>query len=635
MIKPEKMQKVRIIGLRKDEPHVISTLHELGLLEITAVDTRLNVSREKLLDVYFIVSEHLTRIRGIRSTLIPLSRGKKRLSLEEAISKSKYLVKLEERIKLLEAKREMAESRIDDLLEQHSQLKKIQNLDIDLGRLYPSKYTESFIGTIKRKNYQQLKNQLGQNVTLSIAHSEEGGYACAICASKKENIRQILEKSGFEFISIPPLTGTPKENLLKIEKEAEALRKSLEEINEEYLSISEEHWEQIDSIDRALKIWEARCVKVSEFGATQETFIAEGWCTAKNYHRLETGLKKVFGKRIFIKQIEGGEPPTKLSNPKPVRPFEFLVEFFSLPKAWEIDPSSILAFTFPFIYGMMVGDVGYGLISLVFALLLISLTKSPMLQGFAKLWALAAIPSIVFGIFFDEWFGFTFESFMHELGFSVSGSFLKVFFNLDIHLSRLHDIKQLIFLSVIVGILHLILGLFLGFLNERDHSRAHAIAKLGWIGLLIAGILLVPNLMFKTSLLHLPFDEVIMGAILFAVSLIAIINAEGIVGVFEIPSIAGNALSYSRIAAVGLAGVVVAEAIINKLIFEGVALPNKENALLFIVLVFIVFFLHAINTFLAMFESLVQGARLNLVEFYGKFFHGGGKRFSPFSMEER
>ncbi len=257
-----------------------------------------------------------------------------------------------------------------------------------------------------------------------------------------------------------------------------------------------------------------------------------------------------------------------------------------------------------------------------------------MLQGFAKLWAIAAIPSILFGIIFDEWFGFTFQSFMHEFGIVVHGTFLQAFFGIGLHLARLHDIGMLILITVLVGVLHLSIGLFLGFLNEWAHSKWHAAAKLAWIGILVSGLFLIPHLMFKTSLLNLPINELTAGGIIFAASLLIILKVDGIMGIFEIPGIAGNALSYARIAAVGIAGVVVAEAIINKLIYEGMAVPNKGSMAVFAIMTIIVFILHVLNTFLAMFESLVQGARLNLVEFYGKFFHGGGKKFAPFTMEE-
>jgi V/A-type H+-transporting ATPase subunit I len=101
---------------------------------------------------------------------------------------------------------------------------------------------------------------------------------------------------------------------------------------------------------------------------------------------------------------------------------------------------------------------------------------------------------------------------------------------------------------------------------------------------------------------------------------------EGLMGLFEVPGVVSNVLSYVRIAGVGVVGVVLAE-IINEFLAPS---PSLGVLNLIIFPLFIVF--HFANAFLAMFESLVQVGRLNLVEFYSKFYHGGGKPFKPFSL---
>jgi len=305
------------------------------------------------------------------------------------------------------------------------------------------------------------------------------------------------------------------------------------------------------------------------------------------------------------------------------------VEFFGLPVYDEVEPAAILAMTFPIIYGMMVGDVGYGLMSVVIALVILSKFKSGILNSVGKLWALAAIPTVLFGFFFDEWFGFSFQNFVAFFGVHVNGTFLSLF-GIGLVLHRLEDISQLIVFTVMVGVLHLALGFLIGFFNEWHHNKTHAIAKLGWIGVLVSGLLLVPNLLFNAPFIPLAFDQVLVGAILFVVCVILIVRADGIIGLFEIPGVAGNAMSYARIAAVGIVGVVIAEKIINDLLVNGI-LAHTNNPIIFILVLAFVILLHFVNTFLAMFESLIQGARLNLVEFYGKFFHGGGRKFAPFA----
>ena len=120
-----------------------------------------------------------------------------------------------------------------------------------------------------------------------------------------------------------------------------------------------------------------------------------------------------------------------------------------------------------------------------------------------------------------------------------------------------------------------------------------------------------------------------MGAGLFLVSVAVIAGVEGFIGVIEIPSILGNILSYTRIAAVGIVGVVIAEKLVNEFL-----LPLPKAGLMLFILIPLFVGLHLFNCFLAMFESLIQGGRLNIVEFRSKFLRGGGRAFRPFALPE-
>ncbi|MEW6329665.1 MAG: V-type ATPase 116kDa subunit family protein, partial [Candidatus Micrarchaeota archaeon] len=335
---------------------------------------------------------------------------------------------------------------------------------------------------------------------------------------------------------------------------------------------------------------------------------------------LESGVKGVVVQNARMRE---GEGPTLLDNPRIVGPFEFLVEFYSLPRPNEIDPSMVLMLTFPIIYGMMLGDVIYGVISFLIAMLIISKTKPGMLQGFARLWAYAAIPAAIFGIIFDEWMGFTHAHLLDllfgEAGVEGMGLHLPLYHGI----SRVENVGLLLVLTIITGMIHLSLGLVLGALNEWNHNRVHAHAKLGWVFVEWGGFFVLSTLLFQA------FAPVLMyaGALVFLLGAWLIVRADGLFGIIEIPGIAGNTMSYARIAAVGIAGVIPAEFVINKLL-----LPSGD-LITMLILMPIFLGVHVFNVILGMFESLVQGARLNLVEFYTKFFHGSGRKFSPFRVE--
>jgi len=179
------------------------------------------------------------------------------------------------------------------------------------------------------------------------------------------------------------------------------------------------------------------------------------------------------------------------------------------------------------------------------------------------------------------------------------------------------------FLCIIVGMVHLGLGFLLGAINEWGHSRKHAIAKLCWIGIEISGFLLVASFMFGALN---EFSAAALG--LFALSIAGLVAGEGPIAAVEIPGIASNIMSYIRIAAVGVGGVIIAEAI-NELLLPRIEL-SPLGLVFFLITLAAYLLLHASSCILAMFESFLHWARLNVVEFFGKFYKGNGVKFSPF-----
>jgi V/A-type H+-transporting ATPase subunit I len=177
--------------------------------------------------------------------------------------------------------------------------------------------------------------------------------------------------------------------------------------------------------------------------------------------------------------------------------------------------------------------------------------------------------------------------------------------------------------TILTGLVHIGCGFIIGAYNQWGHHRKHAYAKIAWIGVEIGGTVAIAS-----YLGFLPDFAMLPGVGLLAASAIGLFFTEGIVGLLEIPGLAGNVLSYARIAAVGVVGVVLAE-IINEIL-----VPTPAAGLLVIILLPLLIILHAVNTFIAMFEAIIQGGRLNVIEFRSKFLEGGGVLFDPFSLKK-
>jgi V/A-type H+-transporting ATPase subunit I len=189
---------------------------------------------------------------------------------------------------------------------------------------------------------------------------------------------------------------------------------------------------------------------------------------------------------------------------------------------------------------------------------------------------------------------------------------------------RMKNILPLVAMTALVGMIHLAFGFIIGAINEWNHNRKHSIAKIAWLGVELG------MLMALLPAIGMADDAFMMaGIVLLALCVIILGITEGIIGIIELPGLLGNILSYTRIAAIGIVGIVIAEFLLNQFI-----LPIPEQGIFAIVLLPLFLLFHVVNAFLAMFESLVQGGRLNIVEFRSKLLHGGGEVFSPFMLKK-
>jgi len=254
----------------------------------------------------------------------------------------------------------------------------------------------------------------------------------------------------------------------------------------------------------------------------------------------------------------------------------------------------------------MLGDVGYGLVTLI-AFLFLRKTM-PKARGFFNILILASLVSVLFGFVFGEFFGF---GLFHGL------------------ISREAESSRITLALIIlaIGVIHVNIGLIVGFINVfRNHGLIMAIyEKASWIVFEIGAAMLALSF-FKIISVPLYF-----GIIFLFVSLLMLIKGEGVKGLIEFISmgILTNILSYIRLMAIGLSSVVLA-VIIND---QSKGLFHKGGIFVLIgVLVLIIG--HTINILLGLLGGFLHSLRLHYVEFFSKFFSGGGKKYQPFGMRD-
>jgi len=627
MLKPMKMQKVRIVALKSIIDDLIRLLHEMGMVEINKIGySELDGGRP--LDFYNDISEQLIRIRAIKNNLATQKTEIKEMDGKKALDEARKL-KIDEELKEYVNEISKIESEVSNLREDLKTLETLCHVsDVDFSEL-TSDSIDYLVGTIPSKNLKSTNKRLNEITKVFTERitdtGEKDSLLLVVYKKTDEDIEANLSDFGFTKIDVPEGTTYPSHSRDAIEKEIRERLAKIEEIKKEKDSLSVKYYGEVASIERALSIEADRAEIASRFNFSSNVFVLEGWMKETEVRNLGDSLDKYGNKVIFDKvETEHDEmPPTVLKNPDYASQLQFITKSYSLPNAKEIDPTMLYFITLPIIYGMIVGDVVYGILSLIIASFLMKKFKnSETMFNVAKIWYISAFPTMLFGILFDEWMGMSHLALLQLI--AQWGLNLGITASLYLGFHRVHQLPMLIGFTAIVGLIHLGIGFILGAVNEWYHNRKHAIAKIAWLGVEIGGTLAVTAFMLSL----LPADAGSIGLGILVISIIVLFWGEGIVGLLELPGLAGNVLSYARIAAIGIVGVILAE-IINMLA------PTPSQGFLVFLTIPIFFILHTVNAFIAMFEALIQGGRLNILEFRSKFLKGGGRLFSPFTVNTK
>ena len=351
------------------------------------------------------------------------------------------------------------------------------------------------------------------------------------------------------------------------------------------------------------------------FTTTKNTFIVEGWIPENKYQDIKDILKKKFNDRVTIDKVkfsDSEEVPIEFKHPIPVKPFELLIELFEYPKTKEIDPTFAIFITFPLFYGIMLGDIGYGLVIFFTSLFMKTKFKTEGWKMILGILEYSSLYTIIFGIIYGEFFGF---GIFHFLG-------IEKIFGLQMPiLNRIINFMSIMILSISIGIFHILLGLSFGFINlYHNHNLKKAILEKGsWIMFIFSIILFAINIYASGPLFYI-------GSSLLLTSIILLIIGEGFIGLIHIFSLMSNILSYLRLMAIGLSSVgiaIVINSIVTRVIF-----PKGG---VFILLGYIVLIGgHTGNILLGILASFIHALRLHYVEFFTKFYEGGGIKYKPF-----
>jgi V/A-type H+-transporting ATPase subunit I len=344
------------------------------------------------------------------------------------------------------------------------------------------------------------------------------------------------------------------------------------------------------------------------------TFVLTGWVPTRDVEQVSSSIKERVGETVLVRCLPmtkelKNKAPIVLQNPPPAQSFESLVRLLSLPRYGDLDPTRLMTVFMPIFFGMMLGDVGYGVLLLVLALGLMRKFRAGIIRDILVVLALGAGWSIVFGFLFGEAFGTLGESLgLHPLWFERA--------------SPAH-VSALLLMTLGVGAAHIALGLLLGVWEAIKHrSRSHLLERGGMLLGLVALFVMVGALgdFLPKEFMNPAIALLILGVVLLGASF----GWVGIlIGPVEFIGLIGNVLSYLRIAAIGLASVYLAE----------VANDMAGSVGSLIVGIIVAILIHALNLAMGAFSPTIHSLRLHYVEFFRKFHQGGGRPYEPFKSE--
>ena len=328
----------------------------------------------------------------------------------------------------------------------------------------------------------------------------------------------------------------------------------------------------------------------------------------------------------FEDPSEDDDVPVLLKNNKFAQNFEWVLSLYSLPKYGSFDPTFIMGICYAFLFGLMFADAGYGLIMILVGFLVPKiLNPSPWANGFFRSFGWCGIACVVMGILFGGYFGdFPIVFGRTFLGIDMPDS-LALIKDFDGNvIDPVLNALAFMVVGIAVGVVHLIIGMIIKFnIVRKQESWVHAIFCVGAWWVLFAGIAL---------LFLLPsVGPVVLGVGALGVFIGGMLNEKkwfvkplkGLLAFYDIINYASDLLSYSRILALGLTSAVIAQ-VVN--ILGAMVGPSPLG---FVVLVIAFVFGHALNIALNVMGTFVHSARLQYVEFFGKFFEDGGRAFDP------
>jgi len=535
-----------------------------------------------------------------------------------------------DRCEQLEALMEKTKGEIENLhstLEMLSPWVSLETPVEEIGRL---RQTVCWAGLLPVQQFEQTEEKLREpGAAIQQIGTDNNKFACLIVALKEnaDQVQKLLRSAEFEPVSFEPMTGTVAELISEHSKKLENAQNQLQSQVDNALTLSGNLLKLEILYDHYKNLLNREQAKDTA-PATEHTVLLEGWVKKKDYARLEKIVSGFDASSLTeIEPAEGEKIPVEIENKKVVKPFEMITRLYGMPVSSGVDPTVFLAPFFAVFFGLCLADVGYGLTMLAVSAYLIK-----KMQGDKKLlWLLliCAGSTIPLGAITGGWFGDALSRFIPAL--NPLREKLMLF-------DPMEQPMVLFVLATILGYIQIMAGLLIAFahnIKQKDYIAA-VCDQLSWL-VMINSIVIFG--LSKAGVIAAEAGGVFGKLALLPAGVILLFSHRqggwggrigmGAYNLFSSVFYLGDVLSYLRLMALCMVGGGIAMSIniiarISLDIPYGLGVP---------VMILVLVFGHTLNLVLSALGAFVHTLRLQYVEYFTKFFVGGGELFKPLCKE--
>ena len=645
------MSKVRVVTTKDYSTKTLKTLHTTGVLHVEESEELEPVDREAIEGERRNIGELLTGINEILA-YIPKGEG---VSLGEDVEViyTRPFNEVDNEVRLLCTKlsnmHQTATKLNKDIKELTELTRYLGSLELPASiRLHDFNFSGSYLfsrvfmfpSELFETAYAKLQDYILESLS-SVVENETVLYTIAK-VENKQTIESAVEDGGGRILPIPGEDLTLREFLEAADSNIHSLEEELAKLHAEIENKTRENLEKLVLFREALSAETERLAVLEKACEAKYVTLIEGWIPESNVETTIAELREKVG-YVFIdtrKPEQAEEPPTKTRNATAVKPFEVIVNLFGTPKYKEWDPTPITAYFFAIFFGIMLGDVVYAALLILFARLgLRLLVDDPKTEGFKlfqKIIYISGGVGLMVGLATGSYLGDFYRFFGIESP-ALVGYIQEIF----------SDPVRFIQFSLIIGLVHVNIAHVLA-LIKGIKGRQKAVVP-NKVGLFMLEIGAIPLIMAYILGFNIPWLTGQIPIILMSTAIIGLVLIiassfmekgpflGGIFWLFDVTGILGDVMSYARLAGVGLATYYLAYCF--NLIAELVRgmMPAGVVQIVLGTLIFILVLLlgHVLNLALSAITCFVHSLRLCFVEFLFKFYEGGGRAYSPFRLKGR